>query len=151
MPLEVLLLILRIATVLALFAFLGALLLMLWRDVSAAASAASPEAEETGARLILLEPGTTPIKPGHAFKLRRFNVLGRAPTSTIVLADDFASIEHAHILLRGDHWWLEDQHSHNGTTLNNIRAEEPLVLSSGDLIGIGSVTLRFELEHTARR
>lgn len=60
--------------------------------------------------------------------------------------DSFASVEHATLTLRGGKWWLEDRNSSNGTLLNGYRIEEPVVLSTGDLIVIGQVELKLELE-----
>ena len=72
--------------------------------------------------------------------------LGRSPTNTVALNDSFASGEHALIMLRGGQWWLEDRGSSNGTLLNGYRVEEPVVLSAGDIIVVGQVELKLELE-----
>jgi len=78
--------------------------------------------------------------------LRPLTSLGRAPTNTIVLDDTFCSHQHARVLRRDGQWWLEDQNSSNGTRLNGEPISEPVVLSSGDVIGIGQLELRVELE-----
>jgi pSer/pThr/pTyr-binding forkhead associated (FHA) protein len=50
------------------------------------------------------------------------------------------------LTLRSGQWWLEDRGSSNGTRLNGYRVEEPIVLSAGDIIGIGQLELKLELE-----
>src|SRR5215470_10486813 len=86
------------------------------------------------------------LKPGATFPLLPLTSLGRAPTNTITLNDTFASGEHALVTLRGGQWWLEDRGSSNGTLLNGYRIEEPVVISTGDVIGVGQVELKLELE-----
>ena len=86
------------------------------------------------------------LDTGNEFPLLTITSLGRAPTNTIPVTDNFASSEHALITLRGGQWWLEDRHSRNGTTLNDVPVLQPIVVTNGDIIGIGSVRLRLNLE-----
>jgi pSer/pThr/pTyr-binding forkhead associated (FHA) protein len=60
--------------------------------------------------------------------------------------DTFASAEHALISWRGGQWWLEDLGSRNGTRLNDETVTAPTVLSAGDVISIGQVKLKVEIE-----
>ena len=144
MSIDVLLLIVRIAIAAALYSFLGALFYMLWRDVSTAGQSARSSSIPEG-KLEVIERGEIPLELGQTYLLKRLTTLGRAPTSTILLPDGFASLEHARIVLRGDRWWLEDRDSRNGTMVNHIPVKEPIVLSTGDVITVGSVTLRVDL------
>jgi len=144
MSLDVLLLILRIAIAIALYVFLGTLFAMLWRDTASAGQPARSSPIPEG-RLEVVEAGETPLELGKLYHLKRLTTLGRAPTSTIILPDGFASLDHARIVLRGDRWWLEDRDSRNGTLVNHIPVKEPIVLSTGDVITVGSVTLRVDL------
>ncbi len=143
MSLDIILLTLRVAIALALYAFLAALLVILWRDM-ALASQQAREGKKARGSLILLECGDVPLEVGRRYSLTPLTTLGRAPTSTIVIPDTFASTDHAHIVQRGGQWWLEDQHSRNGTILNEMIVSEPVVLSSGDVISVGRVKLRVE-------
>jgi pSer/pThr/pTyr-binding forkhead associated (FHA) protein len=144
MSLDVLLLIVRVAIAIALYVFLGALFYMLWRDISPVGQPARGSPVPEG-KLEVIESGETPLELGQTYLLKRLTTLGRAPTSTIILPDGFASLEHARIVLRGDRWWLEDRESRNGTLVNHIPVKEPIVLSTGDVITVGSVTLRVDL------
>lgn len=63
--------------------------------------------------------------------------IGRAKTSTIVLADDFVSSNHARLVPRGDDWLVEDTGSTNGTFVNDRKVTAPVVVPVGGRIKIG--------------
>jgi pSer/pThr/pTyr-binding forkhead associated (FHA) protein len=145
MPLDIILLIVRIAVALILYAFLGAVLVYVLRDIKTT-SQHIDESQRVSGRLIVIEYKDTAIETGQTYPLRRLTTLGRGPTNTVVLQDSFASVQHAHIVYRSGQWWIEDQHSHNGTSLNDIPLTEAVVLSSGDIISIGQTKLLVELD-----
>ena len=146
---DILLLILRLALAALLYAFLGAVLLMLWRDLrgtSTGRSTARPQG-----RLVVIEaardqPEVT--SAGTTYPLQLVTSIGRSPTNTVVIADTYASSQHALLTWREGHWWLRDQNSRNGTLLNGKPVEEPTLVSTGDMISIGRTTLRLETEDT---
>lgn len=143
MPLDVVLLVLRIAISLSLYLFVGGLFYVIWRDMQRAAQR-GPSAAAL-ARLVVVESDDElPFDIGREYSLQSLATLGRSPTSTIVLPDTFASTEHARIVRRRGQWWLEDLNSRNGTLLNGTPISGSVVLSSGDMIGIGRVKFRFE-------
>lgn len=129
------LLALRLGLALALYLFLGLILLFLWRDLRAAGAAASDAPQ---AYLQLLEGPES----GKAFPLVAVNLIGRAADNTIVLDENTVSAHHARVSFQHGQWWLEDQGSKNGTGLNELEVQEPLVVTYGDRIRIGSVQLR---------
>ncbi len=141
----VLLLVLRLGAAGLLLLFVGALLLLLWRDYQVTTREIEQQRVPRG-RLIVLASDSEEVPLDTEFPLLPLTSLGRAPTNTVHLADSFASNEHALITYREGNWWLEDRDSSNGTFLNGSRVREPVILSSGDLIGIGRVTLRLQLE-----
>jgi pSer/pThr/pTyr-binding forkhead associated (FHA) protein len=145
MSLDVLLLILRLITAAALYAFLGAVLYYIWRDVRAI-SEQYPDRQRPMGKLIVVKSEDVPIHVGREFALQPLTTLGRGPGNTIVLQDTFASNEHAQVVWKRGQWWLEDQKSKNGTVVNDIPVTEPVVLSSGDEIAVGRVRFRLEIE-----
>lgn len=145
MPLDVILLILRVVIALALYVFLGAVLFYLWRDLRSAGEHL-PDRQQAAGKLVVVESDGISMQVGREFALRPVTTLGRGPKNTIVLSDTFASTDHLHVIWRRGHWWLEDQQSRNGTTVNDIPVSEPVVLSSGDEIGVGRVKFRFLIE-----
>ena len=62
--------------------------------------------------------------------------LGRGPDCSIVLADPYASRQHAQIRLRGQTFVLLDAGSQSGTYVNGASVSE-IVLHSGDVIQLG--------------
>lgn len=139
---EVLLVILRLLLALLLYAFLAALLVLLWSDLRrSAVREAFPRQESR----LVVEAGKGGPQPGTVFPLQEVNSLGRAPANTVVLPDPFVSAHHALLTWREGHWWLEDLGSKNGTTLNDEPVTRPTIVGAGDLIGIGRITLRMEV------
>jgi hypothetical protein len=137
--------VLRIVSALLLLLFIAAAFVMMWRDYRAASREVATRTHRRG-RLVVLKADGLGIKPGTEYPLMPLTSVGRAPTNTISIKDTFASGEHAMVTLRGGQWWLEDRGSINGTLLNGYRVEEPVVVSSGDIIGVGRVELKLELE-----
>jgi hypothetical protein len=137
--------IVRIGLALALYAFLGALLWMLWRDVRAAGRVSAARARPLG-RLVVLDTSLPGLAHGAVFPLLSITSLGRAPTNTVPLPDDTASLEHALLHLRDGQWWLEDLGSRNGTRLNDAPLIAPAPVMAGDVVGVGRTKLKLELE-----
>lgn len=68
--------------------------------------------------------------------------LGRAPDSTIVLDDDYASGRHARIYPGQDGQWIvEDLGSTNGTYLERSRLTTPMPIAPGAPIRIGKTVI----------
>lgn len=136
---------LRLGAASLLLLFTGAILWLQWRDFRLTTREIEQQRIPRG-RLIVLASDADDLTVNTEFPLLPLTSLGRGPTNTIHLPDNFASNEHALITYRSGSWWLEDRHSSNGTLLNGTRIDETVILSSGDLIGIGRITLRLHLE-----
>lgn len=144
MSIEVLLFVLRVLAGTLLLAFWTAVFVVLWRDYRATAGVVEQSQREHG-RLVVLQPSSG-SGAGVSYPLLPLTSLGRSASNTVVLDDHFCSQEHALVTRRGGQWWLEDRNSSNGTLLNGEPVIEPVVLSSGDMIRIGQVVLKIELE-----
>ena len=68
--------------------------------------------------------------------------LGRSPTNTFPLADDYASGTHARLMLRGTSWILEDSDSRNGTFVNGVKIDQPETVDTTSEIKIGQTLVR---------
>lgn len=143
---DVLLLLLRLGASVVLMSFVGSIGAILWRDFQQTLKAVARQSAFRQGRLVIMESGLPEVELGQSWVLQPITRLGRASTNTIVLAEPFASNEHALVTWRGGQWWLEDLNSSNGTLLNGVKIQESTVLSSGDLIGFGRVMLRLEIE-----
>jgi pSer/pThr/pTyr-binding forkhead associated (FHA) protein len=133
-----LLLALRIALAVLLYAFLALAFYVIGRDLR---GRAQEEPAAATAATVVIESETAPAQ---RFPLRPVTAIGRGHDNHIVVDDPFASSTHAIIAWRDNGWWIEDLSSHNGTFLNDERITKPRPLASGDRIGIGETTLRFD-------
>ena len=70
--------------------------------------------------------------------------LGRAPDSTLVIDDDYASSRHARIYPSEGGWIVEDLGSTNGTWIDRTRITQPTVLPAGTPLRIGRTTLKLQ-------
>jgi hypothetical protein len=143
---ETALLVLRLVGGLLLLAFVGALFLLIRRDMALTAVQVAARQHPHGRLTVVRVEEDVPLDLGNAFPLLPITTFGRAPTNTVQLPDTFASGRHALLTLRTGRWWLEDAGSRNGTMLNGQLLEEPTVVSAGDVIGVGRVEFKVELE-----
>jgi hypothetical protein len=141
---DVLIFVVRLLFSVLLYVFLGALFVLLWRDLKAATRhQAADAARERPGQLRVLR-GCNGVSEGSIIRLVPFTTIGRADSNTITISDPYASGEHALLAWRSAQWWVEDRDSRNGTLLNEIPVEEALIISHGDVIGIGQMQFKFE-------
>lgn len=146
---EVALLVLRIILILVLYTFLGMIIVFLWRDVrNAAVRETSVSAPERPAHLVIVE-AINGLEPGVIYSLKTYTSIGRAAKNSIELPDTYCSAEHALVVWRDNQWWLEDRDSRNGTLLNGQTIESPTIVSHGDEIRLGRISMRFEMDTTS--
>ncbi len=69
--------------------------------------------------------------------------LGRTADNNVVIKDPSSSRSHARVYEENGAWFVEDMKSANGTKLNGRTLKAPAALSSGDVIAIGDVQLKF--------
>jgi FHA domain len=142
------LLALRLLAVAVLYAFLAAVVVVIWRDLRAAGGrpARSPAASAApGGRLRLLGGEDAAPPADESFALAEHMTLGRAADNTITLPDTYASAYHARLDQHDGEWWLTDLDSRNGTRLNDVPIGKPVPLADGDVIGIGQMKLKLEI------
>ena len=69
-------------------------------------------------------------------------VVGRSPSSDIVVDEPFVSATHARFSLQGPALVLEDLNSTNGTMVNGHLIGQPVTLRDGDEVQIGDTVMR---------
>jgi len=77
--------------------------------------------------------------------------LGRRDDNDVCLRNDtYSSRNHARLYLRGEHWWLEDCNSKNGTFIEeeeeDARVSGMIELNPGQLFRVGRTWLRIQTE-----
>lgn len=146
MDLTLTLLMLRVASAALLLVFLGALFLVIWHDYRSAMKQIKASRRSYGYLVEMHEIDQNYVASGDVHALLPLTSIGRAPTNTIQINQNYASSEHAIIARRNGQWWLEDRRSRNGTTLNGLPVTRPTVITNNDLVGIGQIVYRVELE-----
>ena len=71
-------------------------------------------------------------------------LLGRAPSCTLVLDDDYSSSRHARIFPQSGAWFVEDLGSTNGTFVADQRVESPTPLPTGTPVRVGQSVLELQ-------
>lgn len=109
----------------------------------AAPSAPKDEHSRKNPRGLVLTSG--PLA-GTTLKLQGYTdvSIGRAPSNTLVLEDDFASGTHARLTRHGSAWYLEDMDSRNGTWMGGARIDQPERLYAASEFRVGQTTVRME-------
>lgn len=69
-------------------------------------------------------------------------VVGRSPSSDVVVDEPFVSATHARFTLQGPALVLEDLESTNGTMVNGHIIGQPVTLRDGDEVQIGDTVMR---------
>jgi pSer/pThr/pTyr-binding forkhead associated (FHA) protein len=128
---------LRILLAIALYAFLGWALFLLWRTLRQdAQGVASRQVIPLG--LLVSTPDTEDF-------LLNFTqgdiAIGRDPDCECVLTHSTVSARHARLTFHHHQWWVDDLQSTNGTKLNDEPLQMPTVVASGDTIKCGQVSL----------
>jgi hypothetical protein len=83
-------------------------------------------------------------EPGTAFEVGEGLTLGRASTAGITVEDPYASATHARVYPRGEHVYVEDAGSTNGTYLNGRPLRRPQRLNAADTVRIGETEYRYQ-------
>jgi DNA-binding winged helix-turn-helix (wHTH) protein len=71
------------------------------------------------------------------------NVIGRDPAAAVCIDSHTVSRRHAVVRVDADSAVLEDLRSKNGTKVNGVSVDAPVVLSDGDRIEVGGVRIVF--------
>ncbi|MGZ4395845.1 MAG: FHA domain-containing protein [Gaiellaceae bacterium] len=151
--LEEVLLALKIAFLVLLYAFIWQIVRTAGRGLQAAQHsvilrpplAGIPVAPPRAARLVVV---ASPIlDPGAEFELDRVDVtIGRGDQNDVALeGDEFASARHVRIEPRPDGVWVQDLGSTNGTFVNGVRIEQRRRLDPGDVVRVGETDLRLDV------
>jgi FHA domain len=67
--------------------------------------------------------------------------IGRAPDSTLVVDDEYASARHARLFQHEGQWVAEDLGSTNGTWIGKTRLTAPTVLQIGQSLRVGQTVI----------
>ena len=133
---------LRFALAIALYAFLGWALLTLLQEL-----------RQQGDKLsIQKKPGITIYVKADQGRESRFHFLqteimiGRDSNCDLSISDEALSAHHARLAHHHGQWWLEDLNSTNGTFLNRERLNMPAVVITGDQFKCGNTLFDIRID-----
>lgn len=138
----VLLLGLRVLAAIALYAFIGWALYLLWRSLQ----------QET---VFLSSRQVSPLNltiqtSGESSQTLQFTqgdvLIGRDPECEILLDDATISARHARLAHHHNQWWIEDLQSTNGTKLNDETVQTATIVVNRDTIRCGQTVIIVNLE-----
>ena len=99
------------------------------------------QAKVRGTKLVVTEgPLTGTVIPLNTAQV----TIGRAPDSTVVIEDDYASSRHARVYPSEGAWVVEDLGSTHGTWIDRTRITTPTVLPVGVPLRVGRTTLQLQ-------
>jgi hypothetical protein len=131
-----LVLILRIALAIALYAFLGWTLRTFWQDLKQQGEFLSSQ-KKPGIHIHAVMENGKDIQ--HRFVQPEI-VIGRDPKCDFPIIDEAISSHHVRISYHHAQWWLEDLNSTNGTFIGKTQVTVPTVLITSDQFKCGSTT-----------
>ena len=150
--LEEVLLALKIAFLVLLYAFIWQIVRTAGRGLQVAQHsvilhpplAGAQVAPPRAVRLVVVESPS--LDQGAEFELGRADLtIGRGAQNDVALeGDEFASARHVRVEPRADGVWVQDLGSTNGTFVNGILIEQPRRLEPGDVLRVGETDLRFD-------
>ena len=88
-----------------------------------------------------VEKGTKQLRGLHVDILGPV-IVGRSPSSDIVVDEPYVSATHARFTLQGPALVLEDLESTNGTMVNGHLIDQPVTLRDGDEVQAGDTIMR---------
>ncbi len=133
----IILLALRILLALILYAFLGLVIYTLLRDLRQQGSLLEARLAPALSLTNLGQDGS----PSRLFSKLEV-ILGREADCDYPLDDLAVSSRHSRLSYHQRQWWVEDMASTNGTLLNGEPVTTATVITDGDELTLGNITLR---------
>jgi pSer/pThr/pTyr-binding forkhead associated (FHA) protein len=133
---------LRLALAITLYAFLGWAFYTLVQDLRLQGNKLSAQKKLGITFYIKINDGKE--------SSRRFSqpeiTVGRDTHCDLSVRDDALSAHHARVLFHHGQWWLEDLNSTNGTFLNHEKLNTPAVVITGDEFKCGNTTFSIRID-----
>jgi pSer/pThr/pTyr-binding forkhead associated (FHA) protein len=137
----VLMLALRVIMAVCLYAFIGLVIYITWKDLRQQSTLASRKNipslflinEEAGKEL--------------TFSIQKSEgSIGRDQSCDIHFEENTLSARHARVSYHHNQWWAEDLNSTNGTWLNDHPLLQPSVIDTGDRLTCGKVDFTIKIK-----
>jgi pSer/pThr/pTyr-binding forkhead associated (FHA) protein len=133
---------LRFALAIALYAFLGWALWTLWQELNQQGNKLASRKQPGITLYFNLERTRENLRHFAQSEI----IIGRDPNCDLSLLDEALSALHARITFHHGQWWLEDLNSTNGTFLNHEKLTTAAVLISGDEFKCGNTDFGIRID-----
>lgn len=133
---------LRLALAIALYAFLGWAFYTLLQELRLQGNKLSTQKKLGITFYIKIEEGKESIRHFSQPEI----MLGRDAHCDLSVSDDTLSAHHARVTFHHGQWWLEDLNSTNGTLLNREKLTTPAVVITGDEFKCGNTTFSIRID-----
>jgi pSer/pThr/pTyr-binding forkhead associated (FHA) protein len=127
-------LVLRFALAIALYAFLGWALFTLLQELKQQGNKLSTQ-KKTGITIFV---NIERKRESQRYFTQTEIIIGRDTHCDLSVMDEALSAHHARITHHHGQWWLEDLNSRNGTFLNREKLNTPTVIITGDQFKCGN-------------
>jgi pSer/pThr/pTyr-binding forkhead associated (FHA) protein len=131
---------LRLIVILLLYVFIGWIGYSIFMDLRRDAFKKEPD---------IIPPLTVETISDEVALSKQFSVpevtIGRDPANRFPLEDSTISLRHLKLTFHHHQWWAEDLESTNGSYLNGVKIESPVVLTDGDRLRLGKVLLTINI------
>lgn len=111
-------------------------------EVRAVAQGQTRTREVVG-HLIVIDPGSAPLRNGAEYDIEPITTLGRSPTNSVPIDSGFVSADHARVIYRDGSLWVEDLQSRNGIFVDGHKVGAPVAVSPGSILQIGDTRFKF--------
>ena len=136
----IIILVLRIITIISLYAFLGLAIYMIWKNIEVS----SRSIKKTMVPQIKLSTVDLDTNQVQEFTDPEI-IIGRDPQCDFSIPRETVSAHHARLSYHHKNWWIEDMISTNGTYLNEDQVTTATVLVDGDTIQCGDVSFTINI------
>ena len=133
---------LRFALAITLFAFLGWAFYTLLQELRQQGTKLSSVKKLGITFYVEIEEGKESLRQFTQTEI----VLGRDASCDLCIMDEALSAHHARVIYHHGQWWLEDLNSTNGTILNHERLTTPVVVITGDEFRCGNTTFSIHID-----
>lgn len=136
----ILVFIVRLLLILLAYTFVGWIVYSIFKDLRHGSVKPLPES---------LSPITLTSEINDEVQSKQFSIspitIGRDPANDVYIDQPTISLRHCRISFSHKQWWAEDLDSTNGSHLNNSQINTPVVLTDGDELRLGEVTLKISI------
>ncbi|MCR1952236.1 FHA domain-containing protein [Clostridium sp. DSM 100503] len=115
---------------------------IMYKDVKGSGRRKQPSAKKNYGIEVLSTGENSNLEEGSILLLRGTITIGRKEGNTIKLDDQYASGNHAKIIVKNNEIVIEDLNSTNGVFINDERVNGYSKIRANDLIRIGSATFK---------